>query len=148
MPGQRHNDYSYRYLTSLKYLRQTSVADDTSAAGINAIPEFIPMHQLESMDPSHGRVTMAYDNFLQLAVLFPETVKNVTIQVYGLMTIPQGQPTPPNPVGADAWALVAERKLPRGAWVGVRNIPLTYVKVVVANRTGTGDVTILYSRSE
>lgn len=148
MPGKRHNDASYRYLTPLQFYRQVTTADATDVVSINNIPEVIPMHQPESQDPACAQITLAYDNILQLAILCPSTTTDLIIQVYSWAAVAANLPQPPVDPGLTGWALVAERCLPCSAWTTIEHIPPYPTKVLVTSLSDTGPVTILYGRSE
>lgn len=149
MPGKHHNEDGWRFLTPYKFLRQVSAADTNTGAGIEAIAESINMAVAEAsgrVDPVVP-ITMAFNNILSLSVTMPAAVTQITLQAYAKIVAPVSGGAA-DPAAGDRWCLYQERLLTRSSIVTIKDLPPVEAKIVIAAITGTGDVTIFYSRSE
>lgn len=148
MPGKHHNEDGWRFLTPYKFLRQVAAADTNTGVGIEAIAESINMAIAEASGRTNPVVpiTMAFNNVLSLAIAMPAAVTQITLQAYAKIdaAVSGGASDP----GDDRWCLYQERLLTRSSIVTIKDLPPVKAKIVISAITGTGDVTVFYSRSE
>jgi len=142
MPGKKSGpNGGWEYITRLQLLRKVSTAEIPNNTVINAVEEVIDLSKQESVD---DRINRGVDNRLCLGVLLPDNndVTSATIQVFVDMSTEDVSAT------ARRWAFVKEETVTVSTHFCDSDVYPGAVKVLLTAISGTGDVEIVYGRTE
>jgi len=143
MPGKKHNDAGYRYMTSVELYRTVAASDADTLAAVEALATSIDMDP-DRTKLSYEQQTRAYENRLLLqCVIDPDTTGSYDIKVYGTM---KNNDTL-DAFGEDRWCLVHEDLgLSAGVIRIIEDVPPGLIKVMITN-IDAGTVTVFQSHS-